>query len=134
MLGHSWGTLVALNMVIRKSADARGPVLISGYYYPTGRKGGCQVLERTLSCFLSLGREKLRRAWLVCRDDWFPRKAYRRVVSVCGLRVPTAGERQDLQTRDVSNIHLIYLQHSQATTMLNRRKARLPGGCHVRYL
>jgi hypothetical protein len=47
------------------------------------------------------------------------------LVSVRGLRV--------LQTRDISNIHLSYLQHSQASTMLNSRKARLPGGCHVRY-
>jgi pimeloyl-ACP methyl ester carboxylesterase len=37
VLGHSWGTLVALNMAIRKSADVRGLVLISGYYYPTAR-------------------------------------------------------------------------------------------------
>jgi hypothetical protein len=33
------------------------------------------------------------------------------LVSVRGLRV--------LQTRDISNIHLINLQHSQAPTMLN---------------
>jgi hypothetical protein len=47
------------------------------------------------------------------------------LVSVCGLRA--------LQTRDISNIHLIDLQHSQASTMLNSRKARLPGGGHVRH-
>jgi pimeloyl-ACP methyl ester carboxylesterase len=37
VLGHSWGTLVALNMAVGDSADVRGLVLVSGYYYPTAR-------------------------------------------------------------------------------------------------
>ena len=37
VLGHSWGTLVALGMAMGVAADARGLVLISGYYYPTAR-------------------------------------------------------------------------------------------------
>lgn len=56
--------------------------------------------------------------------NW-PQPDVRLLVSVCGLRV--------LQTRDIRNIHLIYLQHSQASTKLNSRKARLPSGCDVRY-
>ncbi|SAK99226.1 alpha/beta hydrolase fold protein [Caballeronia temeraria] len=37
VLGHSWGTLVALNMAAGDAADLRGLVLVSGYYYPTVR-------------------------------------------------------------------------------------------------
>jgi pimeloyl-ACP methyl ester carboxylesterase len=37
VLGHSWGTLVALAMALDYPADVRGLVLLSGYYYPTVR-------------------------------------------------------------------------------------------------
>ena len=37
MLGHSWGTLVALAMAARHGERVKGLVLISGYYFPTWR-------------------------------------------------------------------------------------------------
>lgn len=37
VLGHSWGTLVALALALEYPADIRGLVLVSGYYYPTVR-------------------------------------------------------------------------------------------------
>lgn len=37
VLGHSWGTLVALAMGIAFPAHVRGLVLLSGYYYPSVR-------------------------------------------------------------------------------------------------
>jgi pimeloyl-ACP methyl ester carboxylesterase len=37
LVGHSWGTLVALGLAVNFPAYARGLVLISGYYYPTAR-------------------------------------------------------------------------------------------------
>jgi pimeloyl-ACP methyl ester carboxylesterase len=37
VVGHSWGTLVALGIAIGFAADVRGLVLISGYYYPAAR-------------------------------------------------------------------------------------------------
>jgi pimeloyl-ACP methyl ester carboxylesterase len=37
VLGHSWGTLVALAMAARNSERVKGLVLISGYYFPTWR-------------------------------------------------------------------------------------------------
>jgi pimeloyl-ACP methyl ester carboxylesterase len=37
VLGHSWGTLVALGLAVGFPADIRGLVLISGYYYPAAR-------------------------------------------------------------------------------------------------
>ncbi|MFM0197538.1 alpha/beta hydrolase [Paraburkholderia strydomiana] len=37
VVGHSWGTLVALGMAADGAADLRGLVLVSGYYYPTAR-------------------------------------------------------------------------------------------------
>ncbi|MGN8106521.1 alpha/beta fold hydrolase [Paraburkholderia sp. 22098] len=37
VLGHSWGTLVALGMAADAAADLRGLVLVSGYYFPTAR-------------------------------------------------------------------------------------------------
>lgn len=37
VLGHSWGTLVALSMALAFPQDVRGLVLLSGYYYPSLR-------------------------------------------------------------------------------------------------
>ena len=37
VLGHSWGTLVALALALRESANVRQLVLVSGYYFPTVR-------------------------------------------------------------------------------------------------
>jgi pimeloyl-ACP methyl ester carboxylesterase len=37
VLGHSWGTLVALAMAARTSERVKGLVLVSGYYFPTWR-------------------------------------------------------------------------------------------------
>lgn len=37
VLGHSWGTLVALSMALEYPDDVRGLVLLSGYYYPSLR-------------------------------------------------------------------------------------------------
>ena len=37
VLGHSWGTLVALAMALEFPAYVRGLVLLSGYYYPSLR-------------------------------------------------------------------------------------------------
>ena len=37
VLGHSWGTLVALEMALQPDADVRKLALVSGYYFPTAR-------------------------------------------------------------------------------------------------
>ena len=37
VLGHSWGALVALALALSKTADVRRLVLVSGYYFPSGR-------------------------------------------------------------------------------------------------
>jgi pimeloyl-ACP methyl ester carboxylesterase len=37
VVGHSWGTLVALAMGLEFKDDVRGLVLVSGYYYPSVR-------------------------------------------------------------------------------------------------
>lgn len=37
VLGHSWGTLIALALALEEPALVRGLVLLSGYYYPTAR-------------------------------------------------------------------------------------------------
>jgi pimeloyl-ACP methyl ester carboxylesterase len=37
IVGHSWGTLVALALAERHPANVRGLVLLSGYYFPTAR-------------------------------------------------------------------------------------------------
>ncbi len=37
IVGHSWGTLVALELALTHPADTAGLVLISGYYFPTLR-------------------------------------------------------------------------------------------------
>ena len=38
VLGHSWGTLVAVALSLRKDYPVRGLVLASGYYFPTQRR------------------------------------------------------------------------------------------------
>jgi pimeloyl-ACP methyl ester carboxylesterase len=37
LVGHSWGTLVALAFALEFPGQARGLVLLSGYYFPTAR-------------------------------------------------------------------------------------------------
>ncbi len=37
VVGHSWGTLVALALALNHPEDLRGLVLLSGYYFPTVR-------------------------------------------------------------------------------------------------
>ena len=37
VVGHSWGTLVALTMALKSPEDVAGLVLLSGYYYPNQR-------------------------------------------------------------------------------------------------
>jgi pimeloyl-ACP methyl ester carboxylesterase len=36
VLGHSWGTLVALALAVRYPQEVQALVLASGYYYPKG--------------------------------------------------------------------------------------------------
>jgi pimeloyl-ACP methyl ester carboxylesterase len=44
VVGHSWGTLVALALAIRHPADTAGLVLLSGYYFPTFRLDALMVV------------------------------------------------------------------------------------------
>lgn len=37
VLGHSWGTLVAIALALRRGYAVSGLVLVSGYYFPTSR-------------------------------------------------------------------------------------------------
>src|SRR4051812_4718399 len=37
VLGHSWGTLVAISLALQAPGLVRGLVLLSGYYFPTAR-------------------------------------------------------------------------------------------------
>ena len=43
LVGHSWGTLVALAFAVRFPADTAGLVLLSGYYFPTFRLDALMV-------------------------------------------------------------------------------------------
>jgi pimeloyl-ACP methyl ester carboxylesterase len=43
VVGHSWGTMVALALAIRHRADTAGLVLLSGYYFPTFRLDAAMV-------------------------------------------------------------------------------------------
>ena len=44
LVGHSWGTLVALAFAIRHQSDTAGLVLLSGYYFPTFRLDALMVV------------------------------------------------------------------------------------------
>ncbi len=44
VVGHSWGTLVALGLAIHEGLDLRGLVLLSGYYYP-GRRADVALIS-----------------------------------------------------------------------------------------
>lgn len=37
VIGHSWGTLVALELALRENAAVQRLILVSGYYFPTAR-------------------------------------------------------------------------------------------------
>ena len=43
VVGHSWGTLVALALAIRYPADTAGLILLSGYYFPSFRVDAVMV-------------------------------------------------------------------------------------------
>ena len=48
VVGHSWGTLVALALAVRHRADTAGLVLLSGYYEPTLRPDALMALPGAL--------------------------------------------------------------------------------------
>lgn len=48
VVGHSWGTIVALALAVRHQADIAGLVLLSGYYVPTLRPDALLVLPGAL--------------------------------------------------------------------------------------
>jgi pimeloyl-ACP methyl ester carboxylesterase len=52
VVGHSWGTLVALSLALDHPADARSLVLLSGYYFPSLR---ADVLASLLSAAPIIG-------------------------------------------------------------------------------
>jgi pimeloyl-ACP methyl ester carboxylesterase len=51
VVGHSWGTLVALALAIRHPADTAGLVLLSGYYFPTFRLDALMVAPAAIPVF-----------------------------------------------------------------------------------
>jgi pimeloyl-ACP methyl ester carboxylesterase len=48
IVGHSWGTLVALALAERHAANVTGLVLLSGYYFPTARVDALLVAPLTI--------------------------------------------------------------------------------------
>jgi pimeloyl-ACP methyl ester carboxylesterase len=54
VVGHSWGTLVAVALALRDDYQVQGLTLASGYYFPT-TSGSCLVqLYRSLVTFLAI--------------------------------------------------------------------------------
>ncbi|MDX9886993.1 alpha/beta hydrolase [Thauera sp.] len=43
VIGHSWGTLVALELALREDAAVQQLILVSGYYFPTARADAALV-------------------------------------------------------------------------------------------
>ncbi len=52
VLGHSWGTMVALSLALDYPADVRSLVLLAGYYFPTVR---ADVLAFSIPAALVIG-------------------------------------------------------------------------------
>jgi pimeloyl-ACP methyl ester carboxylesterase len=48
VVGHSWGTIVAVALAVRHQTDIAGLVLLSGYYFPTLRPDALLVLPGAL--------------------------------------------------------------------------------------
>ncbi len=48
VVGHSWGTLVALALAVRHPRDVAGLVLLAGYYFPTPRLDALMVAVVTV--------------------------------------------------------------------------------------
>ncbi len=80
--GHSWGTLVALQMALKYPASVRSLVLLSGYYFPTMRPDFLQfslpalpivgdILRYTVSPLLGRAIWPVLKRW-VCRPSSIP--------------------------------------------------------------
>ena len=65
VLGHSWGTAVALAMALNHPNDVKGLVLLSGYYYPTLRMFCCLHLRLYPSLEISCAFRSLL-SWASC--------------------------------------------------------------------
>jgi pimeloyl-ACP methyl ester carboxylesterase len=52
VLGHSWGTLIAIALNLRSDYPIRGLVLASGYYFPTARWCGRPHTAAMMSAFM----------------------------------------------------------------------------------
>jgi pimeloyl-ACP methyl ester carboxylesterase len=77
VVGHSWGTLVALAMALKCPEEVAGLVLMSGYYYPVPAKAiaaptvlplAGDVLRHTVGLFVRrlMAPETLRRVFAPC--------------------------------------------------------------------
>jgi pimeloyl-ACP methyl ester carboxylesterase len=51
VVGHSWGTLVALAWALRAPEEVTGLVLVSGYYYPSARLDAALVAPTAVPIF-----------------------------------------------------------------------------------
>jgi pimeloyl-ACP methyl ester carboxylesterase len=81
VVGHSWGTLVALALALEDPEKVAGLVLLSGYYYPVPR-----LLEHTFAASgFPLVNDVLRHAALLLGGHMMASSAVRRVFAPCNV-------------------------------------------------
>jgi pimeloyl-ACP methyl ester carboxylesterase len=68
IVGHSWGTLVALAMALENAEEVSGLVLMSGFYYPIGPRQTVRIPAAVFSHMRRLmAPETMRRVFAPCR-------------------------------------------------------------------
>ena len=79
VVGHSWGTLVALALALECPEKVAGLVLLSGYYYPVPRR----QTNALISCGLPIVDEAWRQTALLLGGYLIASDAVRRVFAPC---------------------------------------------------
>jgi pimeloyl-ACP methyl ester carboxylesterase len=68
IVGHSWGTLVALAMALENAEEVSGLVLMSGFYYPIGPRQTVRIPAAVFSLMRRLmAPDTMRRVFAPCR-------------------------------------------------------------------
>ncbi|HRO59567.1 MAG TPA: alpha/beta hydrolase [Burkholderiaceae bacterium] len=93
VVGHSWGTLVALALAIEHPSSVRGLVLASGYYYPTARIDALLTAPVALPVLGDVLRHTV--------TALFARMVFRKMVETMFTPLPVAARFFELLSREL---------------------------------
>jgi len=93
VVGHSWGTLVALALALDEPASVRGLILASGYYYPSARVDALLTAPVALPVLGDLMRYTV--------TPVFARMVFRKMVEAMFTPLPVAAGFFELLSREL---------------------------------